>query len=267
MKQTEAATLYGIFSGKSIVLRNIPVALASAMSAAIVPTIASSWIIKDKKSARDKVAKSGQGYDDRGYTVYGRTCSLITSCCNTDVPAESINRDIIGTVILLAPTVMFYCISTITNGVLQSIGYANKPVVHAGIALLIQSVLLDVLLRYTDLNLFALVAADLVYSFLMCNERGSSKKAYGLSSGIYWHIHKTNTVFTCYGRSCLCCVCEPLQAYKDQFDIARSGYGSSDACISLHIILAAGVISESELKSLPKVVAIASFARKLRFIR
>lgn len=267
MKQTEAATLYGIFSGKSIVLRNIPVALASAMSAAIVPTIASSWIIKDKKSARDKVAKAV-----KATMIVAIPCMVGLAVLSRPVvtlmfPQKASIEISSELLILLAPTVMFYCISTITNGVLQSIGYANKPVVHAAIALLIQSVLLDVLLRYTDLNLFALVAADLVYSFLMCVMNGAAVRKH-----MGYHQEYIGT----YIKPILCSLVMGGAAYVVYVNLYRlikiNSISLAAAMVAamlvyLYIILAAGVISESELKSLPKGAAIASFARKLRFIR
>ena len=42
-------TAWGIFAGEYIVLRNVPVALASALSTASIPAIASAYALKDYK--------------------------------------------------------------------------------------------------------------------------------------------------------------------------------------------------------------------------
>ena len=41
--EKEVATSYGIFSRKAVVISNIPIALASAMSSAMMPSIASNY--------------------------------------------------------------------------------------------------------------------------------------------------------------------------------------------------------------------------------
>lgn len=69
---------------------------------------------------------------------------------------------------MIAITVVFYSLSTLSNGILQGIGKVNLPVRNAAIALLLQTVLLVGLLMFTELDLYALVICLIVYSFLMC---------------------------------------------------------------------------------------------------
>ena len=49
-------TYYGVYSGKYIVLQNVPVALASAMSTAAIPSISSSWAVGNKKETKESFA-------------------------------------------------------------------------------------------------------------------------------------------------------------------------------------------------------------------
>ena len=67
----------------------------------------------------------------------------------------------------LAVTVVFYSVGTIMNAVLQSIGRINMPLVSAGIALAIQTVVLFVLIMTTDLGVHALVICSVLYSVLI----------------------------------------------------------------------------------------------------
>ena len=50
---------YGVYAGKYIVLQNVPVALASAMSTASIPSISSAWALGNVKEAKAHIT-SGQ---------------------------------------------------------------------------------------------------------------------------------------------------------------------------------------------------------------
>jgi stage V sporulation protein B len=69
---------------------------------------------------------------------------------------------------LLAVTVIFYCVSTVSNAVLQGTGRLRAPVVNAAVALVVQSALLVGLLVFTDMTGEALCIVTIVYSLLMC---------------------------------------------------------------------------------------------------
>ena len=69
---------------------------------------------------------------------------------------------------ILAITVVFYSLSTVTNAVLQAIGKVNVPVLNAVIALVVQTGVLTLLLVYTDLGDIALCIVTIIYSAMMC---------------------------------------------------------------------------------------------------
>lgn len=162
------ATNYGIFSGKPVVIINIPIALASAMSAAMIPMISGSYAQGNEEETHRKI-ESGI-----------RTTMLISIPCAAGMFVLSkpiiqllfpqresliLAADLLR---VLSISVIFYALSTLTNGVLQGIGKVNKPVINAAIALVIQTAVLVPLLIFTDLNLYCLAIAMIVYSFSMC---------------------------------------------------------------------------------------------------
>ncbi|MCL2593431.1 MAG: polysaccharide biosynthesis protein, partial [Defluviitaleaceae bacterium] len=53
--ESEATALFGQLTGKFVTLTNLPVAIASSMAVAIIPSISASIAIKDKKAANDKM--------------------------------------------------------------------------------------------------------------------------------------------------------------------------------------------------------------------
>lgn len=168
MAESEVATLYGIYSGKAVVISNIPIAMASAMCSAVIPTVAASFARGEKKETRRNVKKAV-----KVTMLIAIPCAVGLSVLAKPVTQllfwQKNSLDMASHVLAaLSVTVIFYCLSTLTNGVLQGIGKVTVPVIHAAIALVLQTGTLTLLLYFTDLNLYALVIAAIVYSFSMC---------------------------------------------------------------------------------------------------
>ncbi|WP_242980632.1 lipid II flippase MurJ [Blautia argi] len=65
-------------------------------------------------------------------------------------------------------TVIMNGMSNISNGVLQSIGKANLPMLHAAIALIVDIITVTVLMFATDFGIYNVVIAMIVYALVMC---------------------------------------------------------------------------------------------------
>ena len=160
-------TLYGIFSNKAVVISNIPISIATAVSSAIIPGISAAYARRDEIGARRQV----------GNAIRITSIIAIPSAVGLAVLARPITMlmfpqmeslELASSLLsLLAVTVIFYSISTITNAALQSIGRMNLPLVSAGIALVVQTVVLVALLRFTDLDVRALVLVSILYSVMI----------------------------------------------------------------------------------------------------
>lgn len=168
MGDAETSTSYGIFSAKAVVISNIPIALASAMSSAILPDIASRVGQGDMEGAREKTAQAIKTTmliaipAAVGIGVLARpiTWLLFPQKASVDLAARLLTA--------LSASVVFYSLSTLTNSVLQGIGRVKTPVRNAAVALGIQTAVLVPMLLFTDMDLYALVIAMLVYSGTMC---------------------------------------------------------------------------------------------------
>lgn len=160
-------TLYGIFSNKAVVISNIPISIATAVSSAIIPGISAAYARRDETGARRQV----------GNAIRITSIIAIPSAVGLAVLARPITMlmfpqmeslELASSLLsLLAVTVIFYSISTITNAALQSIGRMNLPLVSAGIALVVQTVVLVLLLLFTDLDVRALVLVSILYSVMI----------------------------------------------------------------------------------------------------
>ncbi len=160
---------YGIFSGQALTISNIPIAFASAMAAAMLPTVAQLVAAKDKAGAREKVALAVKVTMlisipcAVGLFVLARpvTALLFTNTAESEELATKL-------LMALAPSVIFYALSTLNSQILQGIGRLNAPIIHAATALGIQSVVAVALLFLTNLDLYSIAIANTLYSGIMC---------------------------------------------------------------------------------------------------
>ena len=163
-----ASSAYGVFSIKAMTVVNIPVAFASAMSSAVIPSISGCFARGEKKEAKRKIHQA----------IHTVMLISIPSAVGLFVLAEPVmgvlfpqkeSLELAASLLrYLSVTVMFYGLSTLSNGILQGIGKVNVPVKNAAIALVLQTVVIVPLLIYTDLNLYCFVIATIIYSFAMC---------------------------------------------------------------------------------------------------
>ncbi|MBR3635440.1 MAG: polysaccharide biosynthesis protein [Lachnospiraceae bacterium] len=174
MDEATSTTLYGLFSGKAMQIINIPVAIATAMSSALIPVISSSYERKEYDITRTRMASA----------IRVTMLIAIPACVGLFVLSNPVTMllypqkaslDTVSLLIkVLAIAVVLYCLSTLSNGMLQGTGFVNRPVVHAAIALVVQALLLVFMLFKTDLGLYSLCLANVIYSLLMCIMNGRS---------------------------------------------------------------------------------------------
>ena len=163
---------YGIFSGQYMVMINIPIALANAASTAVLPSISGNFATGNVKEARHKINEAIQ------MTMF----LCIPAAVGMGVLADPImhllfptTTDMAGKLLMLGSvSVIFYYLSTITNGVLQGIGKPAIPVRHACISLVINVAVLAILAKFTPLGIYSVLFATIAYSLAMCILNGRS---------------------------------------------------------------------------------------------
>lgn len=158
---------YGIFSTKYMTLQNVPVALASAMSAASIPAISSSFVTKNYRETKISIQNSiritmffiipsAVGLMTLSYQIMG----ILFPQKESIMIATNLLR--VG-----GPAIIFYGLSTITNGVLQALGYVKEPLHNAIKALIIHIILQFLVLLITPINVYALVICNIAYCFIV----------------------------------------------------------------------------------------------------
>lgn len=274
MDEIAATTSYGVLSQKAVTISNIPIALASAMSAAIVPTISATFAQGAVKQTRKKVSSaikvtmliSIPAAVGIGMLAKPMMMALFPQMESLELAA----RLLLG----LSVTVIFYALSTLTNAVLQGIGKVNAPVINATIALVLQTATLVPILYFTDWGVYGVMIAMIVYSLIMCILNNIFMRKY---LDYKQEIDKT------FARPLVASLLMGAAAFGVYYGISyllnmvmKSAYFVN----LIALIIAVGIggllyfiliiklkaVKESDLKSLPKGRIFIKIAKKLRLL-
>lgn len=162
----EASNAYGTYGYNCKPIINIPVALGSATATAIIPAVASHFALGEKKEAINRIDECIK------FTMFiaipAAVGLAVLSCPVIHMLYPSADYFESGVYLSIsAVSVVFYCLSSVTNGVLQGLGKPKLPVIHAAIALGINVVTLLVLM-WTGLGVAAVIVATVLYSVVVC---------------------------------------------------------------------------------------------------
>ena len=157
---------WGVFTGQYKVLINVPLAIASAMAASTVPSLTAAFHSDDKELVKKQINMA-----NRFVMVIAFPCcvgmmvlaSPIMILLFNDAEKSSGLMLIIG-----GCSIIFYSLSTLSNGVLQGIDKMTIPVKNALVALVAHIILLFFLMGAFDLHIYAVIIANAFYALLMC---------------------------------------------------------------------------------------------------
>lgn len=166
--EKQYATIWGIYTGRFRVLMNVPLSLASSLGPAVVPSLTAAVAARDKASAVRTVHSSTR------YTM------IITIPCafgmaalggpiirmlfhpSSGMPLSS------GIMQAGAIVIILYALSTLTTAILQGLGRLREPLIHNAIALVVHVIALVIMLRYLNLNIYAVLYANAVFALVVC---------------------------------------------------------------------------------------------------
>lgn len=161
---------WGVLSGQALTISKIPIAFASAMAAAMIPTVAQLIAARNVEGAKDKIGVAVKTTMiisipcAVGLFVLARPVTCLLFPANTQASEDLAT----GLLMALAISIVFYALSTLNSQILQGLGRMNVPIVNAAIALGFQTVVVVVLLFFTKLDLYSIVIANIIYSGIMC---------------------------------------------------------------------------------------------------
>ncbi len=165
--ESDASKLYGVYSGRVVVIANIPVALGAAMSSAIIPTVSTLFERGDYDGINKKMGDGIRATMLVSIPAAVGLCVLARPIMQLLQPSVEYFDLAVSLLRMMAQSVIVYQISSISNGVLQGIGKVNIPVINSGIALIAQTILIIPLVAFTEMNSYALVLATIFYTVLI----------------------------------------------------------------------------------------------------
>lgn len=156
--------LWGIYSGKFKVLANVPVALASAMASSAIPNIS-------RQLSNRKAVKRSVGDVIRVTMVISIPCAVGLGVFGgemIDVLWPRTPKIAVQMMQYGSCSVIFYSLSTLTNGILQGIDKMKLPVIHSAVSLGLHVVLLYILIVVLHMEGMAIVWSYTFFGFMMC---------------------------------------------------------------------------------------------------
>ncbi len=160
------AEYWGIYSGKYRVLTNVPIALANALCSSMMPSLAACIENGERRQARHKVAIGIRFVMiisipcSVALAILGRPLISLMFTGEVDIPAKLL--------MMGSASVVFYSLSTLSNGVLQGIDKMRIPVRNAAIALVLHLGILYLTISVLDWKLYGVVVSCMAFGLLMC---------------------------------------------------------------------------------------------------
>ena len=155
----------GVYTGKYRVLVNVPIAFANAMCSSIVPVLAGLMMREEYAHAKEKISQAMRFTmivampSAAGLAVLARPVVSMLYRGEIDMAVKMLH---VGSI-----SVVFYTISTLTNGVLQGINKMRIPVRNAAIALVLHIAFLYAALQL-GMGVNALVYANILFALIVC---------------------------------------------------------------------------------------------------
>ena len=258
--------LWGIYSGEYKLLTNVPIAVASAMASSTIPVLTRARVAKDRREMRKKTENA-----IRFVMVICIPCAVGLS-----VLAEPILQLLFGakdhlqlSALLLQTgsiSVALYGMSTLTNGILQGMDKMRLPVIHAAVSLVLHVVLLIFMVMVPNMNIHAVVWANIFFAFLMCVLNSRSIAKY-----MRYRQEVVRTFLIPAAASAIMGVAA-FAVHKGIMMVLKSNaVATLAACVAAVIVYAVVLLllkglSEEELSGFPKGRTLVSVAKKLHLM-
>lgn len=167
---------WGVYSGQFKVLINVPISIASALAASAVPSLTAAYQSKNYASVKNQINLA-----QRFIMVIAFPCFIGMAVLSQplmmllfkDTDKTSGYMMIVGAI-----SIVFYSLSTLSNGLLQGIDKLRIPVRNAVLALFGNVLMLLLLMEAFHLNIYAVVLANAFYALCMCFLNGFSVARY-----------------------------------------------------------------------------------------
>lgn len=177
-QEADYSGYWGIYSNKYRLLTTAPIAIASAFSSAMIPSLIQSLVAGKHKELKRKVDST-----IRLNMIIAIPCGVGLSVLAEPIikvlfPSPDLFEECVRLMRLAVFSVVVFSFSTITNSILQGIDKMKVPVINSSISLALHIVIIFVLLVVFRLNVYGVAIADILFGFIVCVLNVRSIKRY-----------------------------------------------------------------------------------------
>ncbi len=260
----EISEAWGVFTGQYKVLINVPISIASAMAASCVPSLTAAFHGGERNRVKTQIHSA-----TRFIMVIAFPCTVGMGVLASPIMQLLFhdNDPASGKMLAVgAISILFYSLSTLSNGLLQGIDQLKIPVRNAAIALVAQAIFLLALMEFFDLNIYAVILANAFYALMMCVLNGIAVIRH---SGTHQNVW---TTFIIPAIAAVIMGAAVYVVYHLSYLVMKSNAFSTilaiviGACIYFIVLLLMKGMTEDELRNVPKGYFIIKIAKKLHLM-
>ena len=256
----------GVYTGRYKTLINVPISIASALAASSVPALTAAFTRKNMEEVHLQLNSA-----IRFVMIIAIPCAVGMGVLASPILQLVRLSDASGMAAVMlrygAVSIVFFSLSTLSNGLLQGINRMKEPVKNAAIALGLHLIVLIVLMYAFDLNIYAVIFANAAFGLIM-----SLLNAYSLHKyvGFKQEIVKT---FLLPGLSSAVMGVSVWGVYKFFIYLLRNNTIATilsiliGAMVYFVVLLVVKGMTEQELKRLPKGYLLVKVAKKLHLLK
>ena len=260
---TQIGILYAEYATYFMTIINIPLTLSSTAPTSMIPEVSSLYATGDIEATKACIDQTVQlsmvvsAPCAMGLAVLAQPIVFLLYGNSTGLAANLL--------ILGSFSILLNGMSNISNGVLQAIGQQRIPVVTAAIALAVDIIVVVVLLFTTNLGVYALLIAMVVYSIVVCVLNDLAMKKY-LQYKNPWKKGYLYPILASIPMGIVAgCICYGLNIFVKSNFICLIVSIPIAAVVYLFAYLVISKPSEAELRRIPGGSYLVRIAEKLPF--
>ena len=156
----------GVYSSKYRLLCSVPIAISTAIASSMIPSAVAAYTEKDVAQWKYNIS-SGVKFNmiiaipcAVGLTILGQpVVRMLFSSSNYVLGGHMMT---VG-----ASAIVFYALSNVTGGALQSIDKMRMPVIHSAISLALHIGIVSFFLAYTNVGVYALLIGNITFPIVV----------------------------------------------------------------------------------------------------
>lgn len=265
MDESTKSVIWEAYSNKYKLLSNVPVAIASAFGVSIVPTLSAAVHTDSNELIKSKIASSvklnmiiafpcaaGLGF------LAGPILFLLFGQADDVLSPQLMSLGCIA--------VVFFALSTLTNGILQGLDHMQLPVIHSAISLAVHIPLVLLMVGVFNMGIYGMVIGNVTYALLVCILNWRS---------IHKLLDYRQEIKTSFIIPCLASVCMGLLSWGLYLLLGLAGISPKLSTI-IAIVFAIIIyfvllllfkgVSKEELSDFPKGALLVKIAGKLKLL-